>query len=1027
MSFHHQYNNSKIPLNQANPQKDKILFHKKTSSNYKNLADHNFKEFNQAKNQKDKIFHKKTSSNYQNLAEHTFKEYIKPENKLFSNHQANQIFKPQNAYLDNNDQEDKEFHTLKYIKPSAAQNKPQPLNKYANPFEEEKNYNYLVKEIPIQNLFQEQKFENFNIFKPNQCKKTYYNNQKLPPLGNQIQGQNMKASLIADDLNFFLDNLNHEKKLLEKKTSFSKQQQPINQLIQMPFFDQKGGIPSKINNNPKGNTNKNQIFEKSFQILPKKAPQNEIINQKSTLLTNTILTLNLIISNEPLKVKIVRRLVEGKTADVFRGIIISNGKDGKEVALKRFKGERGCFLGKNEKTTLEKLRKTKSLQENMNYCQLLGFKEVKSNEYCYDIALEYGKKTLYESMKIKKYNMNEIKRFAEDMIMTFSHFQKIGLFYRDIKPANILLSNESNGLDKIIDFDVSIWLDEANTDNDGNYELSLSGTPKYMAPELYQIYLKMKNAKDNDQLSDGSRKFVVSNVYDQVDIPQEMAEEYDEEKTLQITRKQIKIEDKLDFDKAVSASECFKMDVFSLGLVILELALSFPSQVMKEIKIQDINKTKKNLREALNEFLKIKKNTNFEYLNELLEKMLVWNQEDRLDFLELEDFLIYDKLLDIQNKFKYVEVDQKFTSMTTFKNIWNVKDIIKIQNHFFSAGYLAKTVDNNYIKNIIITSYEPDYTQTLFTQELARYNSYISSGDLLEVLIKLYTLENPFYKDLNKCLGKNQVEKHRYFLTNFLKFKKTLRTPIFDNIVYRVIVLDGEQISKWKYEARNQYFPGLEFYWPSFTSTSRSAIVKQKWLDLKASDKESNIILFVIRINKENLNNKANIENKSSMDESEVLLYPYFHFRVIKNSPSLVKVKGTFRTICQIELEEIPIKVFKIKIIWFDPNIESSSNKSIQDEIKRNYGDVLNKFTKMEDAVSFLENYLFVSIVITCGSQGKEFVRKINEMEHVAKILLFVGNKELHQKWAEKYSKILGVYDKNNELLGALPDRDVFY
>ena len=63
----------------------------------------------------------------------------------------------------------------------------------------------------------------------------------------------------------------------------------------------------------------------------------------------------------------------------------------------------------------------------------------------------------------------------------------------------------------------------------------------------------------------------------------------------------------------------------------------------------------------MNEFLKIKINPNFLYLNELLEKMLVWNQEDRLDFLELEDFLIYDKLLDIQNKFKYVEVDQKFT------------------------------------------------------------------------------------------------------------------------------------------------------------------------------------------------------------------------------------------------------------------------------------------------------------------------------------------------------------------------------
>ena len=62
--------------------------------------------------------------------------------------------------------------------------------------------------------------------------------------------------------------------------------------------------------------------------------------------------------------------------------------------------------------------------------------------------------------------------------------------------------------------------------------------------------------------------------------------------------------------------------------------------------------------------------------------------------------------------------------------------------------------------------------------------------------------------------------------------------------MYRVIVLDGEQMTpKWKYEARNQYFPG--------------------------------------------------IKNKASFDESEVLLYPNLHFGVIKNSPSRVKVKVT--------------------------------------------------------------------------------------------------------------------------------------
>jgi len=43
----------------------------------------------------------------------------------------------------------------------------------------------------------------------------------------------------------------------------------------------------------------------------------------------------------------------------------------------------------------------------------------------------------------------------------------------------------SNSIFKIIDFDVALWLDDVKCDEEGNYNIKLSGTPRYMAPELF--------------------------------------------------------------------------------------------------------------------------------------------------------------------------------------------------------------------------------------------------------------------------------------------------------------------------------------------------------------------------------------------------------------------------------------------------------------------------------------------------------------------------------------------------------------
>lgn len=751
---------------------------------------------------------------------------------------------------------------------------------------------------------------------------------------------------------------------------------------------------------------------------------------------NTLLTLkNISLKNNFFSVKISRRIVNGITADVFKAMETMTNK---EIALKRFKGERGKNLGKNEHIILEKLNGIKFLDEIPTICKILGFSDKEDSIYNYTIALECGKITLYESLKIKKYNMNEIRQFAINMIMIFSRFQKIGLFYRDIKPSNIIIFNKDWGSifeNKIIDFDVALWLNELKCNENGDYDINLSGTPKYFAPELYKIYSNIRGLKEENVVS---KKYIVSNLNDQVDVPNELILENDEDKTLKITKKQLKTEN-TGFVTTVSASDCFKMDVFSLGMVLLEMALSLPfsNPFSTEIKISDINKHQKNLEKAINEFKQIKKNANSTFLNDLLELMLIWKQKDRVDFLELEDILIYDHFLNLEKNFKYSQIDQKFTSLRTFKNIWDIKDFPQMNQHFFSAGYLSKTVDENYTRTILETSFENNLFLNLTKEQsnlcLKFKESDLSLKTISKTLLKFYTQETSLYKDLNFSLGKNNVSKFKYFLINILKGKNEFQTPILFDYVYRVIVLDRSDKSKltsqWKFEARNQYFPGLEYYWPSFTSTTKSTSERDSLLNWKGLN-EQDLILFVIKIDKSNTENKTDITDFSAYPkEEEVLLYPYFHFKVIKNSPIKLKIGNLYKPVCQIELQELKTKILEFQLIWYDPNFNNGQNIYIQQEIRKNYGNVLIGFDNRNKAIDFLKNDKKFSIVISCGTEGKEFIDKIHDYEKVVKIVLFVGNKQYHQKWAtkEKYSKLVGIYDQTQEFLQSLPDKNIFY
>ena len=131
----------------------------------------------------------------------------------------------------------------------------------------------------------------------------------------------------------------------------------------------------------------------------------------------------------------------------------------------------------------------------------------------------------------------------------------------------------------------------------------------------------------------------------------------------------------------------------------------------------------------------------------------------------------------------------------------------------------------------------------------------------------------------------------------------------------------------------------------------------------------------------------------------------------MKNSPALVKINGSIRTICQIEVEEIPTKVFSFKIIWFDPNVNSLLEKI--NRIREKYGDIVHAFSEMDKAVEFLNANKVLSFVISCcGNKEERFIDQMYGMNHVCKIFLYsFSNLDYYiRKWDRiGYEKLLHV------------------
>ena len=180
--------------------------------------------------------------------------------------------------------------------------------------------------------------------------------------------------------------------------------------------------------------------------------------------------------------------------------------------------------------------------------------------------------------------------------------------------------------------------------------------------------------------------------------------------------------------------------------------------------------------------------------------------------------------------------------------------------------------------------------------------------------------------------------------------------------------------------------------------------------------------LFTIYLNLQNKSNKFDVSTISFFKkEDEVLLMPYFPFKVLRNYPFSIDDKN----VCVIEVEEFTQNSTPRRILWFDPSIMSKENAKNCNKIQTYYG--LSEFlcfAEMKDAIFFIKKHEeFNYFVISCGSKGKEFFDVIADQVHVMYLSVFCYDKEKHSKWFnnKNYGKYAGIFDNFREFESALP------
>ena len=278
----------------------------------------------------------------------------------------------------------------------------------------------------------------------------------------------------------------------------------------------------------------------------------------------------------------------------------------------------------------------------------------------------------------------------------------------------------------------------------------------------------------------------------------------------------------------------------------------------------------------------------------------------------LKDEIVPQKMKkteDIQLTFEYIDCLEKLALPIFFKSLIDNTSNSKMEE-YTNLLYNTYSKDNDELKKLL--------------------DSIISMKNIpIELLSKyyarLYTIDSNFYKDINKDLGLNKIEKYLSFIKTLYEGVKLKSLSLAsNNILYRGSKISNEEVIKIKsyLDKKNKDLPGSIVFSKSFLSFSKEREIAEGFLSYENKNKNLSKVLYILEKDDNigyNLSTHGDIEKISFFpNEKEVLFFPFSSFEIK-------------------DIKEIKIgkeKRYEIKLLYLGKYLKEIENNIINEENK---------------------------------------------------------------------------------------------
>ena len=275
-------------------------------------------------------------------------------------------------------------------------------------------------------------------------------------------------------------------------------------------------------------------------------------------------------------------------------------------------------------------------------------------------------------------------------------------------------------------------------------------------------------------------------------------------------------------------------------------------------------------------------------------------------FLDIKEFLYLE---DITNDKEYISNDEII-------RLDNSNSSNEIQLTFEYIDCMEKLMLPMFFKSLINYISDKDIGQ--YTNSL--YNKYCKDKDEIESFLgsiktmpsipiqilskyyaRFYTAPSNFYKEMNKDLGLNKIDKYLLYIKILYEGVKLKSLPLAsNNLLYRGSKISNNEISTINMHMNRKIegLPGVIVFSKSFLSFSKEKEIAQRFLKSINENKNISKVLFIVEKDDNlgyNLSTHGDIEEISCFPkEKEVLFFPFSAFEIKeinKNEENIYEIK----------------------------------------------------------------------------------------------------------------------------------------